>query len=531
MLTLGAARTVQAVWGVLALLRVIVHFIGSHLARRTALSIAHRLLRLPNPTAVRPATAADLVSLAADLRRILRADLLQLDTALPSGPVSVEASRAGIAPIDRRPAGPRDSGRPVRVSRHDLPDGWRAAVQISLCAPDGRDAGRLLLGWTGSNGRYAARRATGREMSEALTSAGRVLDGFWADAWEAHGLERERSRLSALVEHCGVALLAIRPPGRVIAWNAAMADMTGLQAADAIGRRTEELFVLTAEDGTMTSLADGSPGTVQMTTATGRSLRVEFSCSPVMSDAVSEFQTVVVVDVSARWHLDRMRQLAVATAHHELHGPLTMIHGHVQLLDPTLAGETERDSLTAIHDAVEMMYHVITDLVLLSETDPSARLATNEPIDVAAVLRRTLLGVPSVAARTVIDSQSGITVYGDPVRLRQCLLLVLGNAEKYAPDGKITITARRDGAYGVIGIADEGPGIPPGERDLALRPYYRSAAFQDLPGTGIGLHIVQEMISVMHGRIDLAATPSGGLQVTLHLPLTPWDEMESSQPP
>jgi signal transduction histidine kinase len=139
---------------------------------------------------------------------------------------------------------------------------------------------------------------------------------------------------------------------------------------------------------------------------------------------------------------------------------------------------------------------------------------------VALLLRRTLRSIPSAAARTVTASPPGLTVHGDPVRLRQCLLLVLGNAEKYAPIGKIAISVRTHDNNGVISIADEGPGIPDGEHRLALKPYYRSATTQDLPGSGMGLHIAEVMMTAMHGRIQLATAPSGGLEVNLWLPLS-----------
>jgi signal transduction histidine kinase len=99
------------------------------------------------------------------------------------------------------------------------------------------------------------------------------------------------------------------------------------------------------------------------------------------------------------------------------------------------------------------------------------------------------------------------------------VLLILNNAEKYAPDGKITITTRGGGTHGVIDIADEGPGIPASERQRVLQPYYRLPALRDLPGSGLGLHIAQTMLNAMHGRLELSEAPSGGLKVSLWLPL------------
>ncbi|XRQ08761.1 sensor histidine kinase [Actinomadura welshii] len=124
-----------------------------------------------------------------------------------------------------------------------------------------------------------------------------------------------------------------------------------------------------------------------------------------------------------------------------------------------------------------------------------------------------------MAERTVITVPDGSAVLGDPVRLRQCLLLVFGNAEKYAPDGKIDITVRRHGSSAVLSIADEGPGVPADECERIREPYYRSEATQDQPGSGMGLHIADTVMAAMNGRLELAAAPSGGLDVRFHLPL------------
>ncbi|MCO6009175.1 HAMP domain-containing histidine kinase [Actinoallomurus purpureus] len=232
--------------------------------------------------------------------------------------------------------------------------------------------------------------------------------------------------------------------------------------------------------------------------------------------------STVFVDESKRRRLEDSRHLLLDSIRHELHGPLTVIRGHAQLLGTVLPDDRNAtDSLEAILDAVEMMHHVVRDLAAVGASDPSALPAmTAEPIDVTALLHRTLRAIPSVAARTLIDSSSGCTVRADPWGLRQCLLLALGNAQKYAPDGKITVTVREVGSHGVIGIADEGPDIPHGERALVLQPYYRAAADGNVPGSGLGLYIADVLMTAMGGRIELATAPSGGLQVDFWVPLS-----------
>jgi signal transduction histidine kinase len=295
----------------------------------------------------------------------------------------------------------------------------------------------------------------------------------------------------------------------------------GIPAESVVGRRADDLFTLTTEGGSAVSIADGPGGRLLMATSTGRSLWVRVSSSATADAGAARLRSMVFVDESTQRRLEDARRLLLSSIRHELYGSLTVIRGHAQLLDTFLPDDEDGDSLGAILDAVEMMHHVVEALVAVGDPDPRARPATTaEPIDVAALLRRALRSIPSVAARTVIGSSPGRTMHGDPLGLWQCLLLAVENAEKYAPEGKITITVREVGSYGVIGIADEGPGIPAGERALALKPYYRSADVGEVPGSGMGLYIADMVMTAMGGRIELATAPSGGLQVNFWLPLS-----------
>ncbi|QKG21567.1 PAS/PAC sensor signal transduction histidine kinase [Actinomadura verrucosospora] len=314
--------------------------------------------------------------------------------------------------------------------------------------------------------------------------------------------------------------MAMEPSGRVMAWNPAMARLADAPADRAVGRCVTDLFTLTGEAGEVVDLAEMRSGIARLTTNSGRSLRVEVSCS---APAGGSLLTAVFIDRTAGRPLDHGRHLLLVSAQHELHAPLTMIHGHAQLLDAVVTEENAKKSLDAIHDAVEMMRRVIADLVVAVNADlPAAgAVPATELVDVPPLVRRTLQSVPPVAGRSLLSAPRSLLVRADPVRLRQCLLLVLGNVNKYAPEGKVSISVRTEGEHGVIVITDEGPGIPEDELDQVLKPYYRSAATRNLPGMGLGLHIAKTAITAMHGRIELASAPSGGLRVALHLPLAP----------
>ncbi|MFD0853158.1 sensor histidine kinase, partial [Actinomadura adrarensis] len=195
-----------------------------------------------------------------------------------------------------------------------------------------------------------------------------------------------------------------------------------------------------------------------------------------------------------------------------------MIYGHAQLLGASVTDRDGAESLAAIQDAVETMQHVLGDLASVID---GGRRAWPVPvngardIDARHLLLRTVQSLPSAAARTRIDTWVRAIVCGDPVRVRQCLLNVLGNADKYAPTGEIIVSVRRDGGFGVIRIDDEGPGIPEPERRSAFIPLQRSSATRDLPGEGLGLYIASALMTSMGGLIELSDAPSGGLRVEL----------------
>lgn len=529
-LALKAVQTGQPVWWLLATVPVVAQSMDTSalLSREHALSTIRRLLELPRLVATRRTNPADMEPFAEDLRRILHADQLWLQMDLPTGTIWIGTSATLTAHYGRRPEsldgleellGSDHLARPWRMPRRMLPDGWKAGLYLPLRASDGRMAGHLLLGWTRPYGRYFVARLSRGPLSGALTNIACALGAFWTDVWAAHDLDLERARLNTVVDHSAVGILALDPDGRTVIWNTTMADLVGVPTEHALGRPAAELFALTAEDGSPVCLAHGPHGSLQLTTATGRSLWVEVSSKP-WGEHSTGVLSAVFVDRTAQRQLDHMRHLLLSSVRHELLGPLTTIHGHAQLLDAVVPDD-EAASLEAIHDAVETMQSVIEDMLIIVDGPPHGWLtAVPEPVDVVRLLRKTLRAVPRAAARTVVDAPPELTVRADPVRLRQCLLAVLNNAEKYAPQGTITITVDVQGPYGVIAIADKGPGIPPEERRLALQPYYRSAASRGLPGSGMGLFVTETLITAMNGSIELADTPAGGLEVRLSLLLT-----------
>ena len=112
-----------------------------------------------------------------------------------------------------------------------------------------------------------------------------------------------------------------------------------------------------------------------------------------------------------------------------------------------------------------------------------------------------------------------VVIKGDPDLLAQAIGNLLDNAIKYAPAGsRVVISLTRLPEQMLrLEIRDQGPGIPQSERDLVLRQFYRGS-HDDVPGTGLGLSLVQAIVHLHGGWLELADN-NPGLAAALILPL------------
>ena len=110
---------------------------------------------------------------------------------------------------------------------------------------------------------------------------------------------------------------------------------------------------------------------------------------------------------------------------------------------------------------------------------------------------------------------------GDRDLLFQALCNLLDNAIKYSPSGsEVTVDAAETGDSVDITVADRGPGIPEAEWDKVLDRFYRSASVTSIPGSGLGLSLVNAIAHHHGGRLVLGDN-APGLRVTLRLPRMP----------
>lgn len=228
--------------------------------------------------------------------------------------------------------------------------------------------------------------------------------------------------------------------------------------------------------------------------------------------------------------LDRQKSDFLSTVSHELRTPLTSIAGYAEMIRDGDAGEVP-PAMDRMLDVVtrntERLRALIEDLLTLSRIESGSLRSASEPVDVTGLLASATAAVaPQAAAGSVrveVDPPpEGTTVRGDLLQLERVLLNLLSNAVKFTPAGRaVRLDARVDGEQVVVRCADEGIGIPAAEQEHLFDRFFRAsnATARAIPGTGLGLVIVQGVVQQHGGSIELESTEGEGTTVTVRLPL------------
>ena len=226
----------------------------------------------------------------------------------------------------------------------------------------------------------------------------------------------------------------------------------------------------------------------------------------------------------------RVRDEFLAVASHEFKNPLTTLLGNAQLLARRMdraEGTSERDrrSIGAMVSQAERLTRMVSSLLDVSRLQ-SGRFALQwERIEVRELLQRLAdeVGPTLTAHRLHFDAAlEPLIIVGDDLRLHEVFLNLVQNAIKYSPDGgPITIRVERERSWASVVVRDEGIGIPEEALPHLGRRYYRAtnAHEQRLGGVGLGLYVVNEIVGLHGGTIDIASIEGHGSTFTVRLPL------------
>lgn len=239
--------------------------------------------------------------------------------------------------------------------------------------------------------------------------------------------------------------------------------------------------------------------------------------SPQGNDDISDLtRTVNSMLDRLEGSVDVQRQL-LDDVRHELKTPITIVRGHLELMDPSDAadvastreiGMAELDRMTRLVDDIDLLATVEGDGFTMAELDLAA---------LTARIGELVAVIPGHVWR--VESTAEGRIAGDSDRLLQAWLQLADNAAKYTPEGGLIQLGSALGPSGTrLWVADHGPGIPPASRHRIFRRFDRAQGKRSVGGSGLGLAIVDAIAKGHGGQCVVTDTPGGGATFTIHLP-------------
>ncbi|MFE0434562.1 ATP-binding protein [Streptomyces nigra] len=223
----------------------------------------------------------------------------------------------------------------------------------------------------------------------------------------------------------------------------------------------------------------------------------------------------------------RAQRLLAEDAAHELKTPLTSLRLNVELLirldrrgtlDSALPAESRTRLLDDLGAQVAELGTLVAELTDLARGDVSDE--NTELLDLADVVgaaaTRARSRVPDIEVALDVTS---VWVSGRPAALERAVLNLIDNAGKWSPaDRPVQVRLRAEGASAVLEVDDAGPGIDAADVPRVFDRFYRADSARALPGSGLGLSIVQRVVDAHGGRVTVARSARGGALLRVGLP-------------
>ena len=236
------------------------------------------------------------------------------------------------------------------------------------------------------------------------------------------------------------------------------------------------------------------------------------------NDDVSELARTVNAMLDRLEDAFAAQREALDDAGHELRTPITIIRGHLELVDvDDPADVTETRDLAL--DELDRMHRMVDELVILAKAK-RPDFVRPRPVEVGPLLDDILDKAQALAPRAwTVDARAEANLLLDPQRITQALLQLVTNAVAFTAQGDIiAVGAQVDDDVVRLWVRDSGPGVAPEDAERIFGRFVRGNSGRGSDGSGLGLAIVSAIAEAHRGRVVLDGRPGEGAVFTLELP-------------
>ncbi len=349
-------------------------------------------------------------------------------------------------------------------------------------------------------------------------------------------VQAESSKNQAILESIADGVIVFDNNRTAIVSNPSISLLLSLPTQDIIGRSINELVKendLVAEHASIIDYTDRGDTTEGSIKLEWGKKTLSVSLAPVRS-AIGETTGTVAVfrDFTREAELDRMKSAFVSMASHELRTPLNAILGYSDMLKENVYGPLQpeqRETMDRVMANTKRMLGLVNNLLDQAQIESGKlvlEIASFSPGDLLKEVQ-TAVGVLAEAKQltfeTNVEADVPATVSGDARRLNQILINLVGNAVKFTEEGAVRVRAfRYDDTHWALSVSDTGPGIPDEAQKFIFEPFRQvdDPITRRHTGSGLGLSIVEQLTTLMGGKIEVASEIGAGSTFSVILPLS-----------
>ncbi len=403
-----------------------------------------------------------------------------------------------------------------------------------------------------------------------------MLDGLSAavalvveQATTQESLRKEKDYTHNIIRSMADMLVAVSPDGTIATVNEATCDLLGYPEHELIGQPATLLLEEEEDDDDTAVILSQHPLPIKRTvlrrlvregsvsnvekslrTKTGDRIPVILS-GAIMRDDRNEIRGIVclALDITERKRAEESLEKAkdaaqaanraksefLANMSHEIRTPMTAILGYADLMLDENVGRTTRERVAVIKRNGEHLLQVIGDILDLSKIEAGklqikpTRCSPVQVVAEVASLMRTQAAAKQLKLKTELAQPLPETVLTDPLRLRQVLVNLVGNAIKFTDHGEVRLALRLASDNGRLSlcfdVTDTGIGMNEEQVGKLFRPFSQvdSSSTRKFGGTGLGLCISKHLAEALGGRIEVRSEPGKGSTFSVTIDPGPLD--------